>query len=221
MSIFSYLRTGEYLEAILLILSRSFIVFCCLPIHELAHGYIAYRLGDETAKYKGRLTFNPFAHLNPIGTIMIFLFGIGYANPVPVNPARLKHPRRDMALISLAGPASNLIMAFISGFIFTALNSAVSSYGSVLWAVAYFFYYAAIVNVTLAVFNLIPIPPLDGSKILASVLPDKIYFKYMQYERYVMIVLMLLLFTGFLDRPIGFLANAVMYIILFIPNLIF
>ena len=221
MSIFSYLRTGEYLEAILLILSRSFIVFCCLPIHELAHGYIAYRLGDETAKYKGRLTFNPFAHLNPIGTIMIFLFGIGYANPVPVNPARLKHPRRDMALISLAGPASNLIMAFISGFIFTALNSAVSSYGSVLWAVAYFFYYAAIVNVTLAVFNLIPIPPLDGSKILASVLPDKIYFKYMQYERYVMIALMLLLFTGFLDRPIGFLANAVMYIILFIPNLIF
>lgn len=221
MSIFSYLRTGEYLEAILLILSRSFIVFCCLPIHELAHGYIAYRLGDETAKYKGRLTFNPFAHLNPIGTIMIFLFGIGYANPVPVNPARLKHPRRDMALISLAGPASNLIMAFISGFIFTALNSAVSSYGSVLWAVAYFFYYAAMVNVTLAVFNLIPIPPLDGSKILASVLPDKIYFKYMQYERYVMIALMLLLFTGFLDRPISFLANAVMYIILFIPNLIF
>ncbi|MGN1123466.1 MAG: site-2 protease family protein [Eubacterium sp.] len=221
MSIFSYLRTGDYLEAILIILSRSFIVFCCLPIHELAHGFVAYKCGDNTAKYKGRLTFNPFAHLNPIGTIMIFLFGIGYANPVPVNPARLKHPRRDMALISLAGPASNLIMAFISGFIFTALNSFVSEYGTVLWAVAYFFYYAAMVNVTLAVFNLIPIPPLDGSKILASVLPDKIYFKYMQYERYVMIALMLLLFTGFLDRPISFLANAVMYIILFIPNLIF
>ena len=114
LSILSYLRQGEYLEAIIAILSRCFVVFCCLPIHELAHGWVANKCGDDTAKLQGRLTFNPFAHLNPIGTIMIFLFGIGYANPVPVNPARLKQPRKDMALISLAGPLSNRIMAFIS-----------------------------------------------------------------------------------------------------------
>lgn len=220
LSILSYLRQGEYLEAIIAIVSRCFVVFCCLPIHELAHGWVANKCGDDTARLQGRLTFNPFAHLNPIGTIMIFLFGIGYANPVPVNPARLKHPRKDMALISLAGPLSNLIMAFISVFIFYAV-SVFDNGSTVMYAIMYFFYFAASVNVTLAVFNLLPIPPLDGAKILGAVLPDRIYFKYMQYERYVMIALFVLLFVGVLNTPIAWLSSFMMKIISIIPRLIF
>lgn len=219
LSILSYLRNGEYLLAVISILSSCFVVFCCLPIHELAHGLVANKLGDDTAARQGRLTLNPLSHLNPIGTIMIFLFGIGYANPVPVNPNRFKNPKGGMALVALAGPVSNLLMAFLANFIYIALS--VNFSGGFIGAVIYFFYFAAWVNVTLAVFNLLPIPPLDGSKILAAVLPDKTYYKYMQYERYVMYALMLLLFIGVLDVPISFLANAMMKFISIIPNLIF
>ena len=123
LSILSYLRQGEYLLALISILSSCFVVFCCLPVHELAHGWVAYKLGDTTAKDEGRLTFNPLAHLNPIGTIMIFLFGIGYARPVPVNPNRFKHPKSGMALVSLAGPAANLLMA-LSSILFISLFTA-------------------------------------------------------------------------------------------------
>ncbi len=220
LSIISYLREGLYFEAIIVILSRCFIVFCCLPIHELAHGYIAYKLGDDTARLQGRLTFNPFSHLNPLGTLMIFLFGIGYANPVPIDFSRLKNPRKDTAIIALAGPVSNLLMGFVSVFVYYAL-SVFDNGGTVMYAIRYFFYFAASVNVTLAVFNILPIPPLDGSKILASVLPDRVYFKYMRYEQYVMIALMLLLFSGVLSGVISWLSNSMMTVISIIPSLIF
>lgn len=221
LSILSLMRQGEYLQAVVVILSRAFVVFCCLPIHELAHGWVANKLGDNTAKLQGRLTFNPLAHLSPLGTIMIFLFGIGYANPVPVNANNFKNPKRDMALTALAGPASNVLMAFVYIFVYYAIGHFVSAQSTVAWAVMYFFYFAASVNVTLAVFNLLPIPPLDGSKVLAAVLPYKQYVKYMQYERYVMIALIILLFTGVLDGVITGLASVLMKVISIIPALIF
>ncbi|MGN0531916.1 MAG: site-2 protease family protein [Eubacterium sp.] len=223
LSILGLIRNGEYLQAVVSVLSRCFVVFCCLPIHELAHGWVANLLGDNTAKNQGRLTFNPLAHLNPIGTIMIFLFGIGYANPVPINPNNFKKPKQGMALTALAGPVSNVLLGFISVFICFAIQKFAGylSGGSLISSIAAFFYFAAYVNVTLAVFNLLPIPPLDGSKVLAAVLPDKAYYKYMQYERYVMLAVLILLFTGVLDRPISFLSNAMMTLISILPNLIF
>lgn len=220
LSIISYLRNGEYLLAVISILSSCFVVFCCLPVHELAHGYIAYKLGDDTAKKQGRLTFNPFAHLNPIGTIMIFLFGIGYARPVPVNPNRFKNPKGGMALVAIAGPVSNLLMAFVFNFVYIALAANFNMTGF-MGAVMYFFYFAAWVNITLAVFNLFPIPPLDGSKVLAALLPNRIYNKYMMYERYIMIALFVLLFTGVLDKPISIVSGFFMRLISYLPALIF
>ena len=211
---------GQYLMAMIAVLSRCFVVFCCVPIHELAHGLMAYALGDRTAKNQGRLSLNPLAHLNPLGTIMIFLFGIGYANPVPINPRNFKNVKGGMALTALAGPSANLLMGFVSVwgyYIFARIGTG----SSFLQAVAMFFLYAAQINVMLAVFNLLPIPPLDGSKIVAAVLPDKAYYKYMMYERYIMIALMLLLFIGVLDTPISFLTSVLMRFISIIPALIF
>ncbi len=134
----SMLRSGDYLGFMVNILSKCFVIFCCMPIHEMAHGYVAYKCGDDTAKLKGRLTINPFAHLDLIGTIMILLFGFGYAKPVPVNPARLKHPRRDMALVALAGPVSNIIMGFISVFIYY-IKKAIATDNAVAMALGYLF----------------------------------------------------------------------------------
>ena len=216
----SLLRSGDYLSLMIIILSKCFVIFCCMPVHELAHGYVAYKCGDDTAKLKGRLTINPFAHLDLIGTIMILLFGIGYAKPVPVNPARLRHPRRDMALVALAGPVSNLLMGFVSVFIYYIINAAGSINAGIV-ALGYFFLYAAQVNVMLAVFNILPIPPLDGAKIFSAVLPDKVCFKIMQYDRYIMIALMILLFTGLLNTPIAWLTNRMLDFISIIPRLIF
>ncbi len=221
MSIFSYILHGDYFTAIMFVLSRTFVVFCCLPIHELAHGWMAYKLGDTTAKDNGRLSFNPFAHLNPIGTIMIFLFGIGYANPVPVNPNRFKDPKKGMALTALAGPLSNLLMGFISIFFYYFFAFINPDSNVFLTAVALFFYYSASVNVSLAVFNLLPIPPLDGSRILGGLLSDEAYYKYFQYERYIMLGVMLLLFTGILNTPLAILNNLMMKLISIIPKALF
>lgn len=219
-SIFGYLAKGDYLQAIIVILSRAFVVFCCLPLHELAHGLMADKLGDHTAKLQGRLTLNPLAHLNPIGTIMIFLFGIGYAKPVSINANNFKNPKRDMALTALAGPLANVLLAFVFNFI-AYLAQSVMSMGNLKSAVVWFFYFAAEINAVLAVFNLLPIPPLDGSKVLAAVLPYKQYVKYMQYERYIMIGLMILLFTGVLNGVINVLAEGLMAVLSILPRLIF
>lgn len=220
LSIFSYMREGNYLGAVISVLSRCFVVFCCLPIHELSHGLVAYWLGDDTAKLKGRLTLNPLAHLNPLGTIMLLLVGVGYAEPVPVNARNFKNPKGGMALTALAGPMSNLLMGWVSIWLFYICNAYISNsaFGS---AVTFFFLYAAQINVMLAVFNLLPIPPLDGSKILAGLLPSKAYFKYMQYERYVMIALFVLLLTGALNGVISFLTSILIRFISIIPNMIF
>ena len=213
------IKSGDIMTVILLVLSRAFVIFCCTPVHELAHGYAAYKLGDDTAKYQGRLTFNPLAHLDPIGTIMIFVFGFGYAKPVQVNPVKFKNPRRDMALTALAGPVANIIMAFAAVFI--AYIIGYFAHSQLVSLVAVFFYYAASVNAMLAVFNLIPVPPLDGSRIFSVFLSDKKYFAIMRYERYIMIGFMVLIATGVLDGLLSGLSSLMMKLISIIPKLIF
>ncbi len=200
MSLLSVLRSGEPALIFAVIFSRIFVVFFCLPIHELAHGWAAYKMGDSTAKNLGRLTFNPFAHLDLFGTIMLFLFGIGYANPVPVQTRNFRNPKKGMIVTALAGPGSNLLMAFV----FICL-----------------YYIVLLLPQSLAVFNLLPIPPLDGSKVIGFLIPSKTYFKILQYERYIMIALLLLLFTGVLNTPIALISDLLMKVISFLPSLIY
>ena len=197
-----------------------FVLFCTLPVHEFAHAWAAVKLGDETPKNQGRLTLNPLAHLSLLGSLMILVAGFGYAKPVPVNTRNLKNPKKDFALISLAGPASNLIMSAIF-FLLTNITFRFLSPSLLSQVIYYFFYFAATINVNLAVFNLLPIPPLDGSRLWGLVLPDKYYYTVLQYERYIMLALLFLLFTGALTAPLSWLSNLIASAIKFIVGLPF
>ena len=217
--------SGDKTQVVIQLAVKVFVLLCLLPVHEYAHAFIATKLGDKTAKLSGRLTLSPFAHLDVFGSIMIILFGIGYAKPVPVNPNNFKNPKKGMALTALAGPVSNLIMAFIFLLLFNAFETFfafLNVQNQLLFSIIrVFLYYAATINVTLAVFNFLPVPPLDGSRIFWAVLPDKYYFKVMQYERYIMIGMFILLFFGVLSIPLSFLSNWVMIGLDFVASLPF
>lgn len=197
---------------IIYVFSMAFVVFCTLPIHEFAHAWVATKLGDQTPRLQGRLTVNPMAHISPMGALMILLVGFGYAKPVGVNPRNFKDPKKGMALVAIAGPISNLIMGFIAEFfaVLCVRLSNGSGNETMLSAIYLFFWFAASVNVQLAVFNLLPIPPLDGSRILQLLIPSKYYFKVMQYERYIVLVVFALLFTGILTVPLSFISGLIM-----------
>lgn len=193
--------------AIMQILAVSIIVFLVMPLHEYAHGFVAYKLGDNTAKNMGRLRFSPTAHIDPMGALMILLVGFGWAKPVPVNPRNFKNPKAGMALTALAGPVSNILAAIVGAVLFY-LNAVLAVKGIAPIAVAdllyYFLSYFISVNISLAVFNLVPVPPLDGSKILFAFLPDKIVYKICQYERQFNIILIILIAYGALTGPLSF-----------------
>ena len=205
---------------------RLAVLLLCLPVHEFAHAWAANKLGDDTATRQGRLTLNPFVHLDLFGGLLILLAGFGWAKPVPVDTRVFKHPRRDMALVSVAGPLANIIMAAIMlavvkviayqvgiGGAFREVGTlgALFMMGSLAnatmpeLALMIILRDILLINLVLAAFNLLPIPPLDGSKFFGSLLPERHYFAMMRYERFVFPVLLLLMFTGQLGRAIGWL----------------
>jgi Zn-dependent protease len=186
-------------------------VLVILTIHEYAHGYVAYKLGDNTAKNCGRLTLNPIKHLDPIGAVCMIFFHIGWAKPVPIDPRYFKNPKRDFAKVAIAGPLSNIIMGFIAAFlyllIFAIFKDKTFSEDDFsfrfLQNVLLFIYLFHTINVGLGVFNLLPIPPFDGSRILNVILPEKTYFSIMRYERKIYFGVLIWLLCG------DTLANAV------------
>lgn len=183
-------------------------ILLALTLHEYAHGYVAYRLGDPTAKSLGRLTLNPLHHLDPIGTIAFFLINIGWAKPVPVNGAYFRNPKKDMLWVALAGPLTNLFLAVASAIIAKTLYLLYSGLPDTFLINAIFIPVLAMleasiwINLVLCVFNFLPIPPLDGSRILMGLLPDEMAGAYASFEKYGFVVILLLAFTGVLSSMI-------------------
>ncbi len=184
-------------------------VLIALTFHEFCHGYVAYLLGDPTAKQTGRLTLNPFKHIDPVGFICMIVARFGWAKPVPVNMYYFKKPKRDMAIVAFAGPLSNLLLGALCVFIYFAVELYAPAWAFVS-AFADFTVTLAVLNIGFAVFNMIPLPPLDGSRILGLFVPNNIYYKLMHYEQYIQLVFMLLLFTGVLTTPLGYARMYVM-----------
>lgn len=184
-------------------LVRAVAMLLIIPVHEAAHAFVSYKLGDPTAKNYGRLTLNPLAHFDPFGALAMILAGIGWAKPVPTDVRRFRHPKRDMAISAAAGPISNLLMAYLGMILYKLAyyRMPVNSGQLVMLFLSIFIS----LNISLAVFNLLPIPPFDGSRIFLAFLPTRLYFKAMQYERYIMMAVLLLVLIGALDTPLYYL----------------
>lgn len=194
-------------------LVRAMVLLTAIPIHECAHAWASNKLGDPTAKNLGRLTLNPLPHLDLIGSVLMLFTGFGWAKPVPVTTRNFKNVKKGMILTALAGPAANILLALLSLILYKlwcyflypllAINFTTAS------AIAQIFYIMCLLNINLAVFNLIPIPPLDGSRILTAVLPARLYYKVMQYEQYIIYGVFIILMLGWLDGPLSFLRGVV------------
>lgn len=192
-----------------------FAVLLCLTVHELSHGLAAYRLGDSTAKKAGRLSFNPIKHIDVLGFLLMLTAGVGWAKPVPVDPRYFKNPKRGMAITALAGPSANFLMALLVAIPISIIYNSAEIFDFLVnllgWDVFYLLFQfltdLVVLNVSLGIFNLFPIPPLDGAKVLLSVLPEKLYWKILRYEKYVMIVLMLCLWSGIFDAPLEWIID--------------
>lgn len=191
-----------------------------LSMHEFAHGYAAYKMGDNTAKYNGRLSINPFAHLDPIGTLCLFLFHFGWAKPVPINPNNFTNRRRGVIIVSLAGPFMNFLLALLSALAVQLLRKFAPA-SEIAIFLYYILQYSEILNIGLMVFNLIPIPPLDGSKVLLELLPYQKREFFYALERYSQLLLIILILTRVLNPVLSTACAWVDGIIRFIVGLIF
>lgn len=172
-------------------------VLLALTVHEYAHGWAADRLGDPTARYAGRLTLNPLAHLDPLGTVMLFLVHVGWAKPVPINPYNLHDPRRDMIWVSVAGPGANMFTALAFGILLRPFQLEGGDFSGLTGLIKLVFVYCVVINLILAAFNLIPIPPLDGSRILMGILPPYPASLYHHLERLGPFLIMGIILVGY------------------------
>ena len=207
MGMFSQLAQGVDWSSMGAMALRIVAVLLCLVVHEVCHGLSAYWLGDPTAKQSHRLSLNPIHHLDPFGLLMMVVVGFGWAKPVPVDPRYFRKPKQGMAITALAGPVSNFLLAYVSAILYSGLYAVLVVRGETtgLALALEFFGVLMTLNIGLGIFNLIPFPPLDGSKVVAMFLSDRQYVQWMRLERYGMIVLMAALWFGLLD---GFLGTA-------------
>ena len=216
----SLLSGGSITEFIIGLILRLPIVMLALSLHETAHGYVALKLGDPTAQNYGRLTLNPTKHFDPLGFLCMVLFGFGWAKPVPINARYFKNPKRGMALSAAAGPISNLLLAVIFALLWRIELEIAPEYFTdkflynIFYCTQEFLVAGITLNVGFAVFNLIPIPPFDGSRIFLILLPQELYFKIMRYERQLYAILMVALVLGVLDKPLSLVSNFFINLIL-------
>jgi len=223
---------GFSMEGLILLLLFIPVMLISLSLHEVAHGYAAYKCGDGTAKAFGRLTLNPLAHLDPIGAILILVVGFGWAKPVPVNPRNFRKPRRDLFIVSIAGIVVNLLLGLLG--VLLLYGSAKLSFlpENTMSLVMEFFYIFAVLNIGLAVFNLIPLPPLDGSKVVSTILPPALSAKYLRlefYARYIFLGIILLswlpyplsLVNDYIWLPLNYAREGIFYLFSKLAGLIF
>ncbi len=232
--LYSILSSGDIKIAIIQILLTVPIVLFALSCHEAAHAYAAYKMGDRTAFNLGRMTINPTKHLDLIGTLCMIVFGFGWAKPVPINARNFDNPKKGMAITGIAGPLANLILGIISTFLSTLtafiatkvmMGTEITEFASNLFYIIYsFFNLSAMYNFIFMVFNLIPVPPFDGSRFVTAFLPAKWYFKLMQYERYSFIIILVI--SIILSRVFGvyltsFIAEKIMAFVAYPFELLF
>lgn len=184
------------------------VMLLAITVHECAHGWVSDKLGDPTPRNSGRLSLNPFKHLDLMGTLCLLLFRVGWATPVPINPFYYKDRKKGIIYVSIAGPAANFVLAFISLLLDGILLRFGRPNSMFIWILSQLLYYSAVINVGLGLFNLVPIPPLDGSKVVGELSPKAAEF-YWKYQRYWRIVLLVCVVTGLLSRPLGMLNNAI------------
>ncbi len=193
------------------ILLRLPIIFIAITVHEYAHGYAALKMGDPTAKLSGRLSMNPLAHMDIVGALSMLIFGFGWAKPVPINPNNFKNHKKGTVIVSLAGPISNLFLAFLGSVLYGIFRRI--GFGNFSSQFSEIFYgllaQLILLNVCFGIFNLVPFPPLDGAKIVGAFLPYKTYFKIMQYERYAFPILIVLMYLGIFDKILGVLITPI------------
>lgn len=212
----------DFMTALMQILASLVVIFLIMPFHEWAHAFTAYKLGDTSIKSRGRLTLNPLDHIDPIGALLIILVGFGWAKPVPVDDRNFKNPKVGMGITALAGPLANFAAALAGGLILNALFTFAYSFitANTIGSYIYLFLsYYIVLNICLAVFNLVPIPPLDGSKILFMFLPDKWVYNLYKYENVFFGVLLILVWFDIL--PLGIIENALCNFVLWLTGLPF
>lgn len=218
----SAISSGNIVVILMSVLASLFLVFCVIPMHEYAHAWMAYKMGDKSIKLRGRLTMNPLAHIDPVGAVMIALIGFGWGRPTPVDERNFKDPRKGIALTALAGPVANLLLGFVLLFIATAFYSLSGIVETVLGVAIYnFLYISAQITIYLAVLNLIPIPGFDGFSVLSVFLTDKQYYTIMANQQMISLVVIVLLFSGMLSKPLSLIADLIIQLFITISALPF